>query len=471
MTALLPGTMAESAWKEQLSAAEGALKEDPPKFFDGVQFINSCMELYAKAELSDDRDAIVKDPQTFCKEMEPKLTPEQKETLQRMYEIRGDIITGLGAHKRAGLDYFCAQLLGAKGEEVAKKRTAAENAVAQGQKRSTDKVPVTVITGFLGSGKTTLLNRILKDQHGKRIAVIENEFGEVGIDDALIENDPLRTEENLVEMNNGCICCTVRGDLIAGLKKLVKNSQKKGKPLDAVLIETTGLADPGPVAQTFFADEFVQQKLALDGILTLADAKHLVDHLDEEKPDGVENEAVEQVAFADRILLNKCDLVSETELDEVEKRIRMINEAVQIRRTKFSEVDMDFVLGIQAFSLDKILEMDDAFLAESQDHQHDNRVTSVGFHVEGEVDQTRLNDWIGWVLREKGNDIFRTKGVLAVQGMSDKFVFQAVHMAFSGAPQKPWGQDEEKVCKLTFIGKNLNREELLEGFKKCLVQA
>merc|ERR1712216_581481 len=253
-------------------------------------------------------------------------------------------------------------------------------------------------------------------------------------------------------------------------KKLVKSSRKNKKPLDGVLIETTGLADPAPVAQTFFADEFVQQKMYLDGILTLVDAKHIVGHLDEEKPEGVENEAVEQVAFADRILLNKCDLVSETELDEVEKRIRMINEAVQIRRTKFSEVDMDFVLGIQAFSLDKILEMDDAFLAESQDHQHDNRATSVGFHVEGEVDQTRLNDWIGWVLREKGNDIFRTKGVLAVQGMSDKFVFQAVHMAFSGAPQKPWADGEERECKLTFIGKNLNRQELVDGFMECLVK-
>merc|ERR1712113_496352 len=190
-------------------------------------------------------------------------------------------------------------------------------------------------------------------------------------------------EENIVEMNNGCICCTVRGDLIAGLKKMVKNAQKNNKPLDGVMIETTGLADPAPVAQTFFADDFVQQKLKLDGILTVVDAKHLVTHLDEEKPEGVENEAVEQVAFADRILLNKCDLVDEAELAEVERRIHMINKPVQIRRCKYSEVDMEYVLGINAFSLDKILEMDDAFLAENTDHQHDDRVSSLGVHVPG----------------------------------------------------------------------------------------
>merc|ERR1712039_321189 len=256
---------------------------------------------------------------------------------------------------------------------------------------------------------------------------------------------------------------------IAGLKRLVKNAKKTSKPLDGVLIETTGLADPAPVAQTFFADDFVQQNMRLDGILTLVDAAHIIGHLDEEKPEGVENEAVEQVAFADRILLNKCDMVDEAQLDEVERRIRMINEAVQIKRCQYSKVDMDFILGIRAFSLDKILEMDDGFLEENADHQHDNRVSSVGITVKGQVDQKKLNDWISWLLKEKGVDIFRTKGVLAVQGMPDKFVFQAVHMAFSGAAQKPWAQGEERICKLTFIGKHLNREELESGFKSCIV--
>jgi len=278
-------------------------------------------------------------------------------------------------------------------------------------------------------------------------------------------------EENIIEMSNGCICCTVRGDLIAGLKKLIKNSLKSNKPLDGVLIETTGLADPAPVAQTFFADDFVQKNLALDGILTLVDAKHLIMHLDEDKPEGVENEAVEQIAFADRILLNKCDLVDEAELVEVERRIRMINKGVQIQRTVQSKVDnMDFLMGIQAFSLDKIMQMDDAFLSDQHEHQHDDRVSSVGIHMKGEIDQAKLDEWLGWFLREKGTDVFRTKGVLAVKGMKEKFVFQAVHMAFAGSPQKPWSDGEERVCKLTFIGKHLNRQELEEGFRNCLVK-
>merc|ERR1712232_951999 len=306
---------------------------------------------------------------------------------------------------------------------------------------------------------------------GKRIAVIENEFGEVGIDDGLVQGRSIAEEENIVEMNNGCICCTVRGDLIAGLKKLVKNSLKNNKPLDGVLIETTGLADPAPVAQTFFADDFVQQKMRLDGILTVVDAAHVIQHLDDEKPEGVENEAVEQIAFADRILLNKCDLVdSEEELAEVEKRIRAINEKVPIKRTTNSEVDMNFILGIKGFSLDKIMEMDDAFLADSHDHEHDPRVTSVGIDVPGEVVQQKLNDWISWLLKEKGVDLFRSKGVLAVKGMKEKFVFQAIHMLFANSQQGSWEPGEERRCKMVFIGKNLNREELTNGFSKCLAK-
>ncbi|CAJ1378708.1 unnamed protein product [Effrenium voratum] len=405
-------------WAEGFTSAQSALKEE--RFFDGVQFINSCMEAYAKV-VGDESDRIVKDPGAFVEEHLAKLSEEQKDVLRQMYEVRGDIITGLGANKRAAVDYQCAQALGAVGADV----KVASAQAAMKEKKGGGKVPVTVLTGFLGSGKTTLLNRILKEFHGKRIGIIENEFGEVGIDDSLIEAGPLTTEENIIEMNNGCICCTVRGDLIAGLKKMVKNSIKNDKPLDGVIIETTGLADPAPVAQTFFADDYVQQKLFLDGIVTLVDAKHLIMHLDEEKPEGVENEAVEQVAFADRIVLNKCDLVDEAHLEEVEKRIRMINESVKITRTSQSKVDMDFILGIEAFNLDKILEMDDAFLADDQEHQHDDRVTSCGIHVKGEVHQQRLNEWLAWLLKERGVDLFRTKGVLAVQGMKEKFVFQA----------------------------------------------
>ncbi|CAE7589537.1 Cbwd1 [Symbiodinium sp. CCMP2456] len=451
-------------WTESFASAQATLKEG--KFFDAVQHINACMQAFAKV-LGDESEKILKDPPTFIAQMVPKVSAEQKDTLRQMYELRGDIITGLGAHKRAASDYECAQQLGST--DGALKDKVAQVQAAMKAKPSESKVPVTVLTGFLGSGKTTLLNRILHENHGKRIGIIENEFGEVGIDDGLIEAGSIATQENIIEMNNGCICCTVRGDLIAGLKKMIKNSVKNNKPLDGVIIETTGLADPAPVAQTFFADDFVQQKMSLDGIVTLVDAKHLIPHLDEEKPEGVENEAVEQLAFADRVVLNKCDLVDEPHLEEVERRIRMINESVKIRRATQSKVDMDFILGIQAFSLDKILEMDDAFLEDNQDHQHDDRVTSAGFHVKGEVDQQKLNDWLGTILKEKGADLFRTKGVLAVKGMKEKFVFQAVHMAFTGSPQRPWGPDEERVCKLTFIGKNVNREELEVNFRKCLV--
>merc|ERR1712070_630836 len=253
--------------------------------------------------------------------------------------------------------------------------------------------------------------------------------------------------------------------------KLIKNSKKSGKTLDGVIIETTGLADPAPVAQTFFADDFVQQNMRLDGILTLVDAKHITQHLDEEKPEGVENEAVEQIAFADRILLNKCDLIEdEKDLAEVERRIRMINEKVPIKHTTNSEVDMEFVLGIHCFSLDKIIEMDDAFLEDSHDHQHDNRVTSVGIDVKGEVVQQKLNEWISWLLREKGVDLFRSKGVLAVKGMKQKFVFQAIHMLFANSQEGEWQEGEDKRCKMVFIGKNLDREELTSGFMKCLAK-
>merc|ERR1712087_1092410 len=265
--------------------------------------------------------------------------------------------------------------------------------------------------------------------------------------------------------------CTVRGDLIAGLKKLIKQQKTSGKTLDGVMIETTGLADPAPVAQTFFADEYVQQYMRLDGILTLVDAAHIIQHLDDEKPEGVENEAVEQIAFADRILLNKCDLVDgEEQLVEVETRIRAINATVPIKRTTNSEIEMDFILGIRGFSLDKIIEMDDAFLEGSHDHQHDNRVTSVGIDVPGEVVQQKLNQWISWLLKEKGVDLFRSKGVLAVKGMKQKFVFQAIHMLFANSQEGEWGEDEEKRCKMIFIGKNLNREELTTGFMKCMAK-
>lgn len=441
------------------------------------------------------------------------------------------------------------------------------------------KVPVTVLTGFLGSGKTTLLNRILTENHGKRIAVIENEFGEIGIDDALV----VKSDEEIFEMNNGCICCTVRGDLIRILGNLMRRRDK----FDYILVETTGLADPAPVAQTFFVDDEIQDQLELDGIVTVIDSKHVSLHID------TSSECKEQIAFADVILINKIDLVSEDELLELEERIRSMNAMAKIYRTQDAAVEMDKILDVSGFNLDKALATKPTFLqpeypfewggvyeldgaqksmvlqegpdpsmnvlflkAEEADvnhinelaeravrcfsskkkrlapggvidsceqvyelslcaeggkvfqislepgryvmftqhrpeefslsvcttsetidpkqsvnydagHTHDSEVSSVGIEAEGDLDQKKFNNWLGELLREKGTDIFRMKGIVSVAGQPERFVFQGVHMLFDGRPDRPWG-DEKRSNQLIFIGRNLNRMELVEGFKACL---
>ncbi|ESQ35238.1 hypothetical protein EUTSA_v10007622mg [Eutrema salsugineum] len=359
-----------------------------------------------------------------------------------------------------------------------------------------NRIPATIITGFLGSGKTTLLNHILTGNHGKRIAVIENEFGEVDIDGSLVAAKTAGAED-IMMLNNGCLCCTVRGDLVRMISDLVKT--KKGK-FDHIVIETTGLANPAPIIQTFYAEDEIFNDVKLDGVVTLVDAKHARLHLDEVKPEGYVNEAVEQIAYADRIIVNKTDLVGEPELGSVMQRIKTINSMAHMKRTKYGKVDLDYVLGIGGFDLERIESSVNEEDKEehqchddhhhdhdhdchdhhkehdhehehhhSHDHTHDPGVASVSIVCEGDLDLEKANMWLGALLYQRSEDIYRMKGILSVQDMEERFVFQGVHEIFEGSPDRLWRKDETRINKIVFIGKSLNREELEMGFRACLI--
>jgi G3E family GTPase len=314
-------------------------------------------------------------------------------------------------------------------------------------------IPVTVLTGYLGAGKTTLLNRILKEHHGKRYAVIFNEFGDIGIDNDLV----VAGDEEIFEMNNGCICCTVRGDLIRILDGLMK---RRGQ-FSSILIETTGLADPAPVAQTFFVDDDVRSKTRLDAIVAVADARNLPARLADS------HEAEEQLAFADVILLNKVDLVSSDELAEVEQRIRMINAYAVLHKTTRCDLPLDEVLDRGAFDLDRILSVEPNFLGEDA-HEHDDSITSVSMSSSRPLQPDAFIPWVRDTLAEKGTDILRSKGIIAFPEEPRRFVFQGVHMLFDGDLQQPWGPGEARQTRVVFIGRNLDEAGLRQGFQACV---
>ena len=321
--------------------------------------------------------------------------------------------------------------------------------------QATTQVPVTVLTGYLGAGKTTLLNRILSEKHGKKYAVVINEFGELGVDNDLVVD----ADEEVFEMNNGCVCCTVRGDLIRILSGLMKRRTQ----FDGIIIETTGLANPAPVAQTFFVDDTVRARTRLDAIVTVVDAKHLLARLEDS------HEAEDQVAFADVIVLNKTDLVTPEELDAVEARIRTINRFARIHRTTRSQVNIDEILNQGAFDLARVLEREPDFL-ENTDHEHSDDIGSMSFEATRPIDPERFNQWIGTLLQEKGQDLLRTKGILAYPNEPRRFAFQAVHMIADGDFIGAWPEGD-RHSKIVFIGRNLNRPQLRRGFEACQVPA
>ncbi|MCW5620131.1 MAG: GTP-binding protein [Burkholderiales bacterium] len=320
------------------------------------------------------------------------------------------------------------------------------------------RIPVTILTGFLGSGKTTLLNRILREQHGRRIAVIENEFGEAGIDNEILVQE---RDEQIVVMNNGCICCSVRGDLVRLLGELEHQRREGSLAFERVVIETTGLADPAPVAQTFFMNLDIARAFVLDGIVTLVDAKHASEQLDRNR------EAQEQVGFADRLFISKADLVEEAEVEALSRRLRQINPRAPQQRVHFGAAPVELVFDIGGFSIDAALEIDPGFL-EDRAHRHDDEVGSFVFREHRAFDPQRLDLFMRLLTQQYGADLLRYKGVLNVQGKDRRVIFQGVHMVMGAQEGKPWLADETRTSTLVFIGRKLPRRVFEEGLRYCL---
>jgi len=323
---------------------------------------------------------------------------------------------------------------------------------------SKDLIPVTILTGFLGAGKTTLLNRILHEQHGEKIAVIENEFGETGVDNEILVEDK---DEQIVEMNNGCLCCTVRGDLVRILGDLGKKRKRGELKFDRVIIETTGLANPGPVAQTFFMEEKIHDQYLLDAVVTVVDAKHAPQQLDQH------DEARRQVGFADRILLSKTDLVDDAKVDELMQRLRAMNPRAPQKKVHMGEADIKEILDIRGFNLNAVLEIDPQFL-ESDSHEHNDEVTSFVWKDPRPLHMEKIETFLSLMVQNYGEDLLRYKGVLNVQGEPRRMIFQGVHMLMGGSPGKPWAPGEARESVMVFIGRKLPRRLFEEGLAYCV---